>query len=222
MSRRRKSKSTGFNSPFAGLELPAEPTPAPQAPPPPEPEPDGDALFLQAMGGAKRLESADRIEPPKTTAAKLVDEDSEVVAELERLVNGQSPFTLEDAGDVLKGKAPGVNDRTLKDLVAGKYAYRDHIDLHGFTREAAKEELKQFIIRARRDDRRCVLVVTGRGKSSPTGVSVLRESLPRWLSRRPLSSHVLAFATARREHGGPGAFYVLLRRAGVRPFGESE
>ena len=76
------------------------------------------------------------------------------------------------------------------------------------------KELLRFIGGSRRGGEGCVLVVTGRGKRSPNGLSVLREALPRWLSRAPLNSHVLAFCTARRVDGGPGAFYVLLRRAG--------
>jgi DNA-nicking Smr family endonuclease len=117
--------------------------------------------------------------------------------------------------------APGVNFALLDDLKRGRFAYQQCLDLHGMTRQAAHTEVARFISQSRcRDGATCVLVVTGRGKSSPGGTSVLRDALPRWLSRAPIRAHVLAFCTARAVDGGPGAFYVLLRRQGMKPFGE--
>ncbi|NNE82945.1 MAG: hypothetical protein HKN28_03145, partial [Alphaproteobacteria bacterium] len=56
-----------------------------------------------------------------------------------------------------------------------------------------------------------VLVITGKG-SVREGGGILRRRLPDWLNQSICRPHVLAFATARPEHGGSGAFYVLLRR----------
>ena len=139
--------------------------------------------------------------------------------ELQSLVEGKGTFEIIDSEEALSGKAPGVSNEILERLRQGHFSFRRHIDLHGHSRDEAKEIVTRFVSEARRDGERCVLVITGRGKSSPTGISVLREALPRWLSRAPLSSHVLAFASARHVDGGAGAFYVLLRRPGVRPFG---
>lgn len=225
MSRRKQ----GFHTPFADLELPEAPPAAatPNRPPaPPEPsnpavgrESDA-ALFLQEMRGVAHLNrDARRVEPKKVLVAEQPDEDALALAELEGLVRGEGTFDLDDTGEMVSGRAPGVSSKTLSALRRGRMAIRRHIDLHGLSREGARAELNRFIIEARRDDQRCVLVVTGRGRSSPGGISVLRETLPRWLSRAPLRAHVLAFCTAQRTDGGPGAFYILLRRAGIRPFG---
>jgi DNA-nicking Smr family endonuclease len=54
--------------------------------------------------------------------------------------------------------------------------------------------------------------VTGRGLGSEGG-GVLRRQVPRWLNEPECRPHVLAFAPARRPHGGEGALYLLLRRA---------
>lgn len=217
-------KQRGFNTPFQQIQQKVKPAAHAEAPPPPPPTPeppvlDDDTLFSQAMEGVAPLNHPDRVEPTKREAPEILDEDSQVLEELERLVRGEGSFNIEDTGDILMGRSPGVNNRTMDKLRRGKFAVRAHIDLHGYTREEAKAELVEFITRARREDQGCVLVVTGRGKGSPQGLAVLREALPRWLTRHPLRAHVLAFCTAQRTDGGPGAFYVLLRRPGVRPFG---
>ena len=59
---------------------------------------------------------------------------------------------------------------------------------------------------------RTALVVTGRGLNSPNGVPVLRFKVQQWLTQEPFRRVVLAFCTAKREDGGPGALYVLLRK----------
>ncbi|GBD40933.1 Endonuclease MutS2 [bacterium HR39] len=103
----------------------------------------------------------------------------------------------------------GIDRRTWQRLRRGQLAIEAVLDLHGHTREQAFAALQQFLERERGRGARCVLVITGRG--SPRG-GVLRRELPRWLETPALRSLVLGFAPARIEHGGEGAFYVLLRR----------
>lgn len=151
-----------------------------------------------------------------------MSDDEAAVAELEALVNGgENKFTINESEEVLSGVAPGVNQKLLAQLRRGEFAHRRHLDLHGHSQEEARLTLAKFIADARKGGERCVLVVTGRGRSSPGGISVLREALPRWLSRHPNRPHVLAFCTAQAHDGGAGAFYVLLRRPGVKPYGTS-
>ncbi len=135
------------------------------------------------------------------------------------LVEGDTPFRIEESEEFYSGAAPGVSQELVDKLKDGVFSFRRHVDLHGYTRDDGKVALIDFIASARRDGERCVLVVTGRGRSSPGGISVLREALPRWLpDARPLRSHVLAYCTARNVDEGPGAFYVLLRRVGSKPY----
>ncbi len=221
-----RKKSQGFNSPFHDLKLPpkeAPPPPVPKAAPAARVESQSDeAYFESAMSGVAPIDhNRARVEPDKTPQRKGPDDEALALQELKSLVDGDAPFKIADSEEELSGTAPGVSHETLLALRTGDFAFRRHIDLHGLRREEAKEALVGFVTTARREGERCVLVVTGRGKGSPSGVSVLREALPRWLSRAPLRAHVLAFSTAQAVHGGPGAFYVLLRRQGVRPFGIS-
>lgn len=228
---RRARKDDGFNTPFKDLEIPAPPRPdGPARPaveprPDAEPRPDGgvtdDELFRRAMAGVTSLrqDDAGRIEPAKTLARQTPDDEALALMELESFVRGETPFELSDTEEFQSGVAPGVTHELLRSLKNGEFSFRRHCDLHGHTREEAHAALIDFIATARRDGERCVLVITGRGKSSPDGLSVLKETLPRWLARAPIRAHVLAFCTALGVHGGPGAFYVLLRRQGQRPFG---
>lgn len=174
------------------------------------------------------------------SARQTSNEDALALVELQELVDGQGPFRLvtgnryttdansqhanarvadvNDDDDVgctspHSGAAPGVNNALLSQLQHGGFAYHRTLDLHGLTRDAAQAAVSRFVGDARRGEERCVLIITGRGQKSPGGISVLREALPMWLSRPPISAHVLAFATALPEDGGAGAFYVLLRRA---------
>ena len=176
--------------------------------------------FLRAMSDIAPISvPAKRVEPEKRLESALPDDDTLALAELHALVEGDTPFHVVESEEFYSGAAPGVSHELVEKLREGVFSFRRHVDLHGYTREDAKTALTDFIATARRDGERCVLVVTGRGKSSPGGISVIREALPRWLGRFPLRSHVLAFCTARSVDGGPGAFYVLLRRLGSRPYG---
>jgi DNA-nicking Smr family endonuclease len=217
-------KKKGFNTPFAKIDVqPAkadEPQKPKSAPPPPRGQEDDRRAFESAMSGVQKLgRKPERMEPEKTLEPTLPDDEALALAELESFVRGEGTFSLEDTGEIVSGRAPGVSAELLGRLEKGEYAFRRHLDLHGMHREEAHTELSRFIAGARKDGERCVLVITGRGKGSPDGVSVLRDATPRWLSRAPIVAHVLAFCTARRVDGGPGAYYVLLRRPGVAPFG---
>lgn len=172
--------------------------------------------FLRAVSGAtplgQKAVTQKRIEPEKRLVSAQPDEDALALAELQSFVDGDVPFRVVESEEFYSGAAPGVSAELVQRLSDGTFAFRKHIDLHGFIREDAKDALVGFIADARKDGERCVLVITGRGRSSPGGISVIREALPRWLSRFPLRAHVLAYCTAKSVDGGPGAFYVLLRR----------
>jgi DNA-nicking Smr family endonuclease len=175
--------------------------------------------FLRAVGRIAPIAAPKkRVEPEKRLESALPDDDTLALAELQALVEGDTPFHVVESEEFYSGSAPGVSHELVDKLREGAFSFRRHVDLHGYTRDDAKTALTDFIAAARRDGERCVLVITGRGKSSPGGISVLREALPRWLGRFPLRSHVLAFCTASSVDGGPGAFYVLLRRLGSRPY----
>ncbi len=85
------------------------------------------------------------------------------------------------------------------------------IDLHGMTQEQANTALYRFIHMARASDYRLVLVITGKGVA---GQGILRQRVPDWLSTGELGSIIGGIREAQARHGGSGALYVRLKRAG--------
>ena len=111
----------------------------------------------------------------------------------------------------------GISKRTVERMRRGKLPIDARLDLHGSYQDAAQADLNAFIASCAASGCRTVLVITGKG-SVREGGGVLRRRLPDWLNQPACRPHVLAFAGARPEHGGSGAFYVLLRRRrGNRP-----
>jgi DNA-nicking Smr family endonuclease len=102
----------------------------------------------------------------------------------------------------------GIDGHSLKQLSKGQRPVEATIDLHGMTAEMAHAALRRFIAAQAQAERRCLLVITGKGKADQPGR--LKREVPLWLAdwRPP----VLAVVPAAPRHGGGGAFYVLLQR----------
>ena len=100
----------------------------------------------------------------------------------------------------------------LRRLRRGEVPIDARIDLHGMVLAEARGHLDLFVRTMRARGERCLLVIHGKGKHSPGGLGVLRGEIAAWLSQRPASEHVAAFATAVDDDGGEGAVYVLLRK----------
>lgn len=113
---------------------------------------------------------------------------------------------LTETIDLHVGRSAGVDRRTADRLKRGKLPIEARLDLHGHSRESAHQALYSFIHAAHSAERRCVLVVTGKGKG------ILQEAVPRWLNDPSLRPMVLSVQYAQQRDGGTGALYVLLRR----------
>lgn len=112
----------------------------------------------------------------------------------------------------LRQNAPtGLDSRTMHRLKRGRIRPEAVLDLHGMTRGSAHAALEGFLARAQEDGKRCVIVVTGKGRVGQGG-GVIRTELPHWLNLASNRARILGFAQAQPRDGGAGAFYVLLRR----------
>jgi DNA-nicking Smr family endonuclease len=113
-------------------------------------------------------------------------------------------------------KAHGVPDplepRRQRRLSRERDPIEATLDLHGFGRFEAEDQLKRFLIGAQARGLTAVLVVTGQGRR---GGGVIRASIQEWLQSHGLRGVVSGFASAHRRHGGEGAVYVTLRRRGA-------
>jgi DNA-nicking Smr family endonuclease len=109
--------------------------------------------------------------------------------------------------------------RTLSRISRGTVAIDARIDLHGLTQEAAQARLHRFLADAQASGAKLVLVITGKGKpgaASGEERGVLRRVVPHWLGSPALRPVVIGFDEAGPGHGGSGALYVRIRRAGRR------
>jgi DNA-nicking Smr family endonuclease len=113
-------------------------------------------------------------------------------------------------------KLSPLDRRTRARLSRGSLAIEARIDLHGFTQAAAHDRLVAFLRGAQADGFRLALVITGKGRpdAAPGERGVLRRSVPLWLASPDLRMLVVGFEPAGRGHGGDGALYVRIRRAG--------
>lgn len=115
----------------------------------------------------------------------------------------------------------GTDRRTQTRLRRGEIEIDGRVDLHGMTQAEARRALEAFVSSGAAMNRRCVLVITGKGVSRRDDEpgfmpdrqrGVLRDQVPRWLALAPLAQHVITWQPAARKHGGDGALYLLLRR----------
>lgn len=114
----------------------------------------------------------------------------------------------------------GLDGRSDERLRKGKMEIEGSIDLHGCTRPQAEAMLSKALVRFHAQGKRCILVITGKGRETGGAArewweekpGALKRDLGLWLEKEPLKDLVLRFYPAQRQHGGEGAFYVLLRR----------
>ena len=123
--------------------------------------------------------------------------------------------------------------RKARKLGSGRTEIEARIDLHGMRQGEAHDALVRFLLRAHADNKRWVLVITGKGAPRRTALDerleyegnergILRRNVPRWLGEPALAPIVIGFTTAAINHGGEGALYVHLRKRGGRADADDE
>lgn len=105
--------------------------------------------------------------------------------------------------------ADNIDSSLQKRFRQGKLPVEASLDLHGMTQDQAHHSLLSFVPNCSRQRKRCVNIITGKGKA---GDGVLKNQVPRWLNNAPLRELILAFTYARPHHGGEGALYLLLKK----------
>jgi len=106
-----------------------------------------------------------------------------------------------------------IATRQEKKTRRGKVEIDGKIDLHDMTQSEAFSALRRAVIRGYNNNKKCLLVVTGKGLR---GQGVLRRSLPQWLDHPDLRHTISEFAPAHQRHGGTGAWYVFLKNSSKR------
>lgn len=116
---------------------------------------------------------------------------------------------------------PGIDRRTEDRFRKGQMPIEARLDLHGLTLREAEPAVREFVRLNHAANRRCLLIITGKGQGSSTDTDrawyesakgQIKRSLKHWLDAPDVQHLVLSVAPAQRQHGGSGAFYILLRR----------
>jgi DNA-nicking Smr family endonuclease len=169
--------------------------------------PDDAGLWRRAMRDVAPLPGRAPMQPPtpdRGHLARPLADAGETPAVRSSPSRGPTPSEAQPLD-----RFAGVDRATAERVKRGRYPLGASLDLHGMKQEEAHRALTAFVATSRAAGKRCVLVITGHGRSSG---GVLKAAAPRWLVEPELRRHVLGLATARPQHGGAGALYVLLRR----------
>lgn len=169
---------------------------------PPRPDEDDQALWLNAMRDTDPLDHHNRQPAGARTppARKNTLDEARIVP---------SPALP---------KAQDMDRRTEERFRQGRMAIEARLDLHGLTLVEAHTALQQFIRLQYASGARCLLVITGKGERPDTKPwyegtrGQIKRNMQQWLAEDALRPMILSVAPARQNHGGQGAFYVLLRR----------
>ncbi len=113
------------------------------------------------------------------------------------------------------GLDAGWDRRLAKGLVAPDFT----LDLHGAGLDAAHGRLDAGLALAAAQGARLVLVITGRLRPAPAADrghqrGAIRSKFVDWLLAGAHAGRIAAIRPAHPRHGGAGAVYVVLRRAG--------
>lgn len=111
-----------------------------------------------------------------------------------------------DAGrqQLLLGSFSGYTHKMMR---VSKVVIEARVDLHGFTKDQAQQQLQFFLMNAQIQSKSWVLVITGKGR--PENNLTLQKLVPGWLDSLP---YVSGYAPAKQNDGGAGALYVRLKK----------
>lgn len=166
---------------------------------------DDTSLFSEAMQGVTPLRTDNRVKiRPADKNIKI--RNHECHPDIDDVF---SDAPVEECPDQLLYSRDGITPATLKKLRQGKFKVDQSIDLHGMTVSSARDYLLDFLADCEAENCHCVIIVHGKGYSSPDKKPIIKPMVNRWLRATP---KVLAFCSALPKDGGTGAVYVLLKR----------
>ena len=125
------------------------------------------------------------------------------------LKNKNFKNNIKDLDELKLGQRTALSKKNIKDFSKGNVFIENKLDLHGFNLVEAKNLLENFINQSVKNNKRLILVITGKGKE---GEGIIKNNIISWLNRKDLRNKILAVNYASKKHGGCGAIYILLRK----------
>lgn len=173
------------------------------------------ALFRDHMRSVKPLnEKTKRINTP-VSAPPQKPQRKNILLSPHKKTASQNEYYLSDfitetvlSHTLLSYCDPGLPSKRFRALKNGEIPWEARLDLHGMKTDAAREALSHFIQAQAQQNKRCLLIIHGKGghEGAPP---VIKNLINRWL---PQFDEILAFHSAKAKDGGHGAVYVLLKR----------
>lgn len=172
---------------------------------------DEASLFRDAVQDVEPMPVADKVVHPRRLPRPAIRRSSLSIPD-SPLTNHNSTSEME-AGDEHSFFRSGVSRKTLKQLQRGYWNMGAQLDLHGFTRDEALQELDVFLDTCNKRGFRCVQVIHGKGLNSKNREPVLKTMV--W-NRLKQYSYILAFCQAGPADGGSGAVLVLFKTSATK------
>ena len=173
-------------------------------------------IFQEAMADVKKISKSNHAVPsPKTndqlnSRKKISYDEHESVVQLKELIKNGTGFVVSLTPEYVEGTANKVSPEVARLLHNGYFSIQAHIDLHGLGVNDAHQAFDRFLNKSIMAGKRAVLIIHGRGLSSPHK-PILKTKVYQWLTSAPWHKWVIAFSSARLCDGGAGATYILLR-----------
>jgi DNA-nicking Smr family endonuclease len=173
------------------------------------------ALFRQMMRDVEPLSKSQKVELP-TPQKKMPKPQRQEKSEAPKTDFYLSDFYAEEveAATILAYFTESIPNKRKRELKNGLIPWESRLDLHGLKPEAARLALIRFIQSEAELAHRCLLIIHGKG-SHQGEAPVLKNLVNRWLPQFP---QVLAFHSALPRDGGPGALYLLLKKANTKQY----
>ncbi len=173
-----------------------------------------DDFFLRNMKGVKPFKKNNKI------VTKKKDNKTEKIIK-------KPPPTVSDLRLNYQTKKSNINNYNLifgeinKNLKRGKIKIDRKIDLHGHSLIDAYHIFKKEIKKTYEKNKRCILIITGKGLKPNRNESgqkpklfhgKIKNSIMSWIKEDDLKDYILTYQDAGFEHGGDGAIFIYLRK----------
>jgi DNA-nicking Smr family endonuclease len=167
---------------------------------------------IRPLPGRRRVSAAGTQDTPKTAGETGPGEPGAPGRPKKRLATPRLERETEARGTKIElrhGTSEGLDKRQGARLRKGLLPIEGRLDLHGLHLGPAQRALDRFLVESQVQGKRCVLVITGKGREDS---GALRREVPIWLNRPAIRAMVVSFTYAQPKDGGQGALYILLKR----------
>ena len=174
------------------------------------------SLFASAMQGVSRLNESKTVENShktqryQKTMKVLRDKNREHTRQMDEhpTLEHYKKIASVSSHEFLIYHRKGIKLQDLTRLKRGEMPIEAELDLHGLTEVAADETLQRFINRCYQHNKRCVLVIHGKGYNSEASEPVLKNLVNMRLQQ---VKKVIAYCSSLPKDGGTGSVYVWLK-----------